>query len=95
MAVCGPPPDTSNRVSLEDAIVGERWGDPNIGQLCKISINVLTKTQQFDRFPNRFGRSRDEPNRRDQEPKIQRIRLSYWLPLSDHLALWCIPRRLS
>jgi hypothetical protein len=49
---------TTIRVSPEDAIVGEGWGDPNIGQLCKLSINVLTKTQQFDRFLNRFGRSR-------------------------------------
>jgi len=67
MAVSGPLLETTNRVSLEDAIVGKGWGDPNIGQLCKLSINVLTKTQQFDRFLNRFGRNRDEPNRRDPE----------------------------
>ena len=66
MAVCGPLLDAANRVSLEDAIVGERWSDPNIGQLRKISINVLPKTQ-FNRLLNRLGRSCDEPNRRNQE----------------------------
>ena len=59
--------DAANRVSLEDAIVGEGWSDPNIGQLCKLSINVLPKTQQFNRLLNRLGRSCDEPNRGNQE----------------------------
>jgi len=69
MTVCAPLLDATNRVSLENAIVGEGWGDPYLGQLCEFSINVLTKTQQFDRLLNRFGRRCDEPNRCDQRNK--------------------------
>jgi len=67
MTVCSPLLNTTNRVSLKDAIVGEGRGDPDIGQLCHVLINSLTKTQQFDRFLNRFGRCCDEPARYDQE----------------------------
>jgi hypothetical protein len=48
-------------VSLVDAVVGQEWSDSYIGQLRKLSINFLAEAQQFNRFLDRLGRSRNQP----------------------------------
>ena len=49
--------NATHEVSLVDAVVGEKWSNPNIAQLRKLSINSLTEAQQFNRFLDWFGRS--------------------------------------
>jgi hypothetical protein len=67
MAIGGPLLNAAYRISLENAIVGEKWSYPDIGQLRKLLINARAKTQQFDRVLNWFRRCRGEPRSCKQE----------------------------